>query len=250
VTDLKRALKPADYNARDATETQLHSICRSLIEFGFVDPLIARREDGLILGGHQRFKAIERLLSGPFTFKHKNGQKVTVDWSHPKEVRLTNKDGSPVLDEDGHEVILHWAPPAEGYPIVFLDGVSPKRAKLLNLALNRATGDWEHDKLASLLRSLNEDLDIHELGVTAFSPAELTDYIDIADEVQLQLDDDGKIPAPAQGAPKLTLDFSSKEIRDAVKEKLGAEVKGTEPSGDTIARLLGVKPKRTKRTAA
>ena len=51
------ALVPAAYNPRTITDDALRRLARLLDVHGFVDPIIARREDKLILGGHQRVKA-------------------------------------------------------------------------------------------------------------------------------------------------------------------------------------------------
>jgi ParB-like chromosome segregation protein Spo0J len=50
-------LKAADYNPRKISRKSLRALADLLDAHGFVDPLIARREDGLLIGGHQRLKA-------------------------------------------------------------------------------------------------------------------------------------------------------------------------------------------------
>ena len=50
-------LTPAPYNPRRASDDALARLAKLLDVHGFVDPIIARREDGLIIGGHQRLKA-------------------------------------------------------------------------------------------------------------------------------------------------------------------------------------------------
>ena len=51
------ALKAAPYNPRTIGKTALQALAGLLDSHGFVDPVIARRRDGLILGGHQRLRA-------------------------------------------------------------------------------------------------------------------------------------------------------------------------------------------------
>ena len=51
------ALSPAEYNPRQISEAALRRLANLLDAHGFVDPIIARREDGLVIGGHQRLKA-------------------------------------------------------------------------------------------------------------------------------------------------------------------------------------------------
>lgn len=50
-------LRPAEYNPRTISDATLKALATLMDEHGFVDPVIARREDGLILGGHQRIRA-------------------------------------------------------------------------------------------------------------------------------------------------------------------------------------------------
>lgn len=56
------SLRFADYNPREMSDDELGKLKRSLVEFGFVEPVVARREDGLVLGGHQRIRAMRELL--------------------------------------------------------------------------------------------------------------------------------------------------------------------------------------------
>lgn len=48
-------------NPRRISDTELEALTRSIREFGFIDPVIARREDHLVIGGHQRLLAARRL---------------------------------------------------------------------------------------------------------------------------------------------------------------------------------------------
>lgn len=50
-------LKPAECNPREIDEKALGALAAILDQHGFVSPIIARRADGLIIGGHQRIKA-------------------------------------------------------------------------------------------------------------------------------------------------------------------------------------------------
>jgi len=54
-------LKPWPGNPRTITEEQLAAVVRSLKEFGFVDPIIVRPSDQMVIGGHQRLKAAKIL---------------------------------------------------------------------------------------------------------------------------------------------------------------------------------------------
>lgn len=54
-------LRPAPYNPRRITDTQLALLQRGLVEYGMVQPVIANRRTGYIVGGHQRAEAARRL---------------------------------------------------------------------------------------------------------------------------------------------------------------------------------------------
>ncbi len=54
-------LRPDPANPRRITDEELNALERSLREFGFVQPIVARREDGVVIGGHQRLVAARRL---------------------------------------------------------------------------------------------------------------------------------------------------------------------------------------------
>jgi DNA modification methylase len=94
------------------SEAELTKLMRSIEQFGFVEPLVVRRADHAIIGGHQRWEAAKRL-----------GLKTV--------------------------------------PVVYVD-VSPDQAKLLNLALNRITGEWDLPQLGHLLEELKGLPDIDE----------------------------------------------------------------------------------------
>jgi len=50
-------LRPAPYNPREAPPEHLRRLAGLLDRHGFVAPLIARRTDRLVIGGHQRLRA-------------------------------------------------------------------------------------------------------------------------------------------------------------------------------------------------
>jgi len=55
------SLRPDPANPRRMSDAELEALTRSLREFGFVVPVIARREDNVVIGGHQRLLAARRL---------------------------------------------------------------------------------------------------------------------------------------------------------------------------------------------
>ncbi len=54
-------LHPDPFNPRRISDAELESLTRSIRQFGLIDPIIARQEDKIIIGGHQRLVAARRL---------------------------------------------------------------------------------------------------------------------------------------------------------------------------------------------
>ena len=54
-------LRPDPANPRRISDEELESLTRSIQEFGLIDPIIARREDKVVIGGHQRLLAARKL---------------------------------------------------------------------------------------------------------------------------------------------------------------------------------------------
>lgn len=115
-------LRPDAANPRRISDAELEALTRSIQEFGMVDPIIARREDSTVIGGHQRLVATRRL-------------------------GLTT------------------------VPVVYVD-VTAEQAHLLNLALNRISGDWDRELLARLLRELDEKPNI-DISLAGFGDDEI-----------------------------------------------------------------------------
>ena len=145
-------LKSAAYNPRQITREELNKLIKSIKQFGFVDPALVRKQDNMIVGGHQRVKAaIEMGL---------------------KEI-----------------------------PVVFLD-ITENDAKLLNVALNKISGDWDEDKLAELLSELKFFDDVDEL-LTGFDEDELDKLLADLEEPQDGLTDDDAVPDQVESKCKL-----------------------------------------------
>jgi len=99
-------LRPDPANPRKISDAELDNLTRSMREFGFIQPVIARHDDHIVVGGHQRLVAARRL---------------------------------------GYKQV----------PVIFVD-LSPEESHLLNLALNRISGDWDEQLLARILADLQE----------------------------------------------------------------------------------------------
>jgi len=54
-------LHPDPANPRRISADELDALERSIRQFGFVEPVLARREDATVIGGHQRLLAARRL---------------------------------------------------------------------------------------------------------------------------------------------------------------------------------------------
>jgi DNA modification methylase len=54
-------LKPDPANPRRISDQELEALTRSIREFGLIDPIIVRKEDRTVIGGHQRLLAARRL---------------------------------------------------------------------------------------------------------------------------------------------------------------------------------------------
>jgi DNA modification methylase len=115
-------LRPDPANPRRISDAELESLTRSIQEFGLVDPIVARREDGTVVGGHARLLAARRL---------------------------------------GHKTV----------PVVYVD-LSVDQARLLNLALNKISGDWDRELLTRLLADLDAAPNV-DISLTGFGEDEI-----------------------------------------------------------------------------
>jgi DNA modification methylase len=115
-------LHPDPKNPRKISAEELDRLTRSLREFGFLQPVIARHDDHIVIGGHQRLVAARRL---------------------------------------GYKQV----------PTIFVD-LSPEQSHLLNLALNRISGDWDDALLARLLADLQGAPNV-DLALSGFEDDEI-----------------------------------------------------------------------------
>lgn len=110
-------LIPATYNPRKdlkPEDDEYKKIKKSILEFGFVSPLVVNK-DMTVIGGHQRLKVLQEL-------GYEKVECIVVDLDKTKE-------------------------------------------KALNIALNKISGEWDTDKLESLLQELKlEEFDLELTG--------------------------------------------------------------------------------------
>jgi DNA modification methylase len=117
-------LLPYAANPRTISAAQMAALQRSITQFGFVDPIVVRRADRTVIGGHQRLEAAKTL-----------GLKTV--------------------------------------PVVFVD-LSETEASLLNIALNRISGDWDLEQLGHILTELRDLPDV-DVSLSGFDTQELED---------------------------------------------------------------------------
>ena len=55
------SINPAEYNPRDITDKELEGLTHSLLEFGFVEPVVVNTATNRLVSGHQRIKAAKSL---------------------------------------------------------------------------------------------------------------------------------------------------------------------------------------------
>lgn len=131
-------LSGAEYNPREMPDSEMRKLMASLREFGFVQPVIARKEDGLLIGGHQRVTAMRRILAE----------------SGMDEAKIAKQK----------------------VPVVFVAGFDDTKTKLLNLALNKISGEWDYAKLSELFEGIPEvDPSLYE--ASGFSLDEIEDIV-------------------------------------------------------------------------
>ncbi len=223
----------AEYNPREMPPAEMAKLKRSLVEFGVVEPLVARREDRLIIGGHQRAGAIAAVLADM-------GQTPTQVANYP-------------------------------VPVIFLDGISDEKAKLLNVALNKIHGEWDYAKLASLFASVKDDLDPATIALSGFAPTEIDEMLGMMGDVvpppppNDDLDVDATLAAKARrfGPFEVATDAEAREVQGVLKAygmtgpgnavaaflAMVRGAAGAKPAGAPQAPAEAKKPPRQKRAS-
>ena len=98
-------LKPYEGNPRKIDESEMKKLRRSITDFGFVDPVIVRKSDNMVIGGHQRIDAA-------------------------KQEGITE------------------------IPVVYVE-YDDAKASMLNVALNKISGEWDWPKLGDLFEGFD-----------------------------------------------------------------------------------------------
>lgn len=130
IKDLKRA----DYNPRVMPEAEMQSLMLSIKTHGFVEPIvinISKERYGVIVGGHQRLTAVEKLLAKGF---------------EPEGIRRMVQEA------------YQWEMP------VFEVDLTEEAEKQLNIALNKIHGKFEENKLYDLILEMKDSPTLSSTG--------------------------------------------------------------------------------------
>ena len=112
-------ITPSEYNPRIIAQKDKEILKNSLTEFGLVDPIIVNLKNNTIIGGHQRYYILKE-LGVTELFLVRQGD---IGWIFLQE-----------------ELSI----PSDDYE------------KALNISLNQQAGQWNYEKLYSILDNFNE----------------------------------------------------------------------------------------------
>jgi hypothetical protein len=133
-------------------------------------------------------------------------------------------------------------------PCIVID-ITDREAKKLNISLNKVGGEFDKDLLSELLQDLHRDEPFTELDSLSMGFDDLSSLLESSNIDLGSGSEGGTQPTPTTRAPSLSLDFETKEQRDLVKAALAKEAKKDEPTGATLARVLGLRAKSTRKVA-
>ena len=123
---------PAEYNPRRISEEEFLKLQNSIESFGLVDPIIINLKNNHIIGGHQRYDVLLEEYVGSGEYEQLN------------IIRLGDI-GWCFSDED-------------------MNVESEKTEKMLNIALNKISGQWDEPKLQRVLEDIAFDFNINSIG--------------------------------------------------------------------------------------
>ena len=147
MTDLYpiKDIKRAEYNPRVMPDSEMDALVKSLKTFGLVEPVVVNsnpEREGILIGGHQRTTAVERMII----------------------------QGNPPDGVVQDKVTQNWLIPAMR---VNLD---EEQERALNLALNKIHGSFDMARLVETIASIGNDSVL--LPATGFSTAEIARILD------------------------------------------------------------------------
>ncbi len=153
-------LNKSPYNPRLISNIEFDALKKSLSEFGFVEPLVVNTRTDT------SFKPAEKIW--------------TIIGGHQR----------------------FEAAKALGYkevPVVFVN-LNKEKEKILNLALNKISGEWDNDKLAEILYELTQEDNIPESDILGFSHEEISAILDTVMETGEDDDEDFSLDKGLAGA--------------------------------------------------
>lgn len=140
--------QPAAYNPRQMQDAKLDELAASIVEYGFVEPVVVNDRTGNVVGGHQRLRALplatEKVMRG-----------------------LAQRDLSDVR----RFMLESRLSELQEVPVVRLD-LSDAQEKSLNVALNKISGEWDMTKLAAVMACIAS-----ESLPTGFSAEEIDELL-------------------------------------------------------------------------
>ena len=147
-------ITPSEYNPRIITQKDKEILKNSLTEFGLVDPIIVNLKNNTIIGGHQRYYILKE-LGVTELFLVRQGD---IGWIFLQE-----------------ELSI----PSDDYE------------KALNISLNQQAGQWNYEKLYSILDNFNEiNFDTDLTGFDYISSNTSTDDFFDEDTFSYDFDED------------------------------------------------------------
>lgn len=191
----------APYNPRKIKPEMLAALKLSMREVGFIDPIVVQRHSEAY---------------GP----------MVIVGGHQR-VRAFK------------EVCIELGLPIPKIPCIVLD-LDDRRAKKLNMQLNRVGGEFDPRKLGELLASIDEEekITVDEASSMGFTIDEVGKHIQLVEPVHI---------TPEQSTTfgksvTLSLSFNDVRMRDAVKKALAEKSEtAKKTNGEFIAELLGLR---------
>jgi ParB-like chromosome segregation protein Spo0J len=182
-------LNPAPYNPRRIKPAMLRSLKQSIVANGFLDPLIVQKKGMVIIGGHQRLRAMR-------------------------------------------EICAEADRPMPEIPCIVID-VDNRKARKLNIALNRVGGEFDTTLLGTLLKDLEHetklsDEDLVSMGLTQ---EEVIDFLKLVETEPVVVDES----VPFARSATLSLAFDDVKKRDTLKKRIDELAKAeSKRTGDVI----------------
>ncbi len=171
-------ITPANYNPREISNKELQRLTSNLEKFGLVDPIIINLKNNKIIGGHQRYRAIEELYGNVELDLIRLG---TIGWVFfDKDLQIKNEEYE----------------------------------KALNLSLNKISGEWDRNKLGDLINDLEEDE--FDMDLTGFTPTELSVFDDDSEiefNPEIFMFDEQPVIQSLIECPKCKHSFRSKSMK-------------------------------------